>query len=600
MVNHLGQLLITIDTSSHNLVELINRSKRDLLIWPRVTTNYILETYVKNVSQLNERRLSHQRKFRPLIEKNKRLIDLSRSLTYMHLVPANATFKFNYDFVGTNQFPIENLNEQVFFMFAVSNSSDGALNLSQNLCKIYENQFEIRFENLAEKLYYVADESESNQLIQTRIISESLQSESNSVTRKSVQTKVKTSVNIERLTFALNDDHLSQLYQTEILRVTLDETNLGVSIVDGIEIDFGCSHFQLDNQMFDLDSVEDNEFNKVAQKYDFPVIFIPRQRNRRQITNSRNYYQLLDFFTQSEPNPASNFIKTHVKLQSTDPKSTLMRLTHLDLDIKPFDAYLEDYLIYNLAEIGLEFFELASSSPTTNRRYSKEVKRYQMHEMDLDLVSRPLLTANYMRISRIDALVSLQTSLKIYLASYKMPIVFDELVIRGMPLAVLSSPQLVKNLTAHYLTALLFRAGWLLGSLELIGSPTAFVQQVSNGVFDFIRMPYQGMRESGASGLIHGFSNGFLSLVQNLSAGTITSLTSFASFVSRNMDILSFDPSHLARQERLRHQQSTSILEVSSSFLITIMGAIGGLANQPIVSIQESDSIIKVYLLVFF
>jgi hypothetical protein len=106
-------------------------------------------------------------------------------------------------------------------------------------------------------------------------------------------------------------------------------------------------------------------------------------------------------------------------------------------------------------------------------------------------------------------------------------------------------------------------------------------------------MPYQGLRESGASGLVHGFSTGFLSLVQNLSAGTITSLTSFASFVSRNMDILSFDPSHLARQEKLRHQSSMSILQVSSSFLITIMGAIGGLANQPIVSIQESDSILK-------
>lgn len=135
-----------------------------------------------------------------------------------------------------------------------------------------------------------------------------------------------------------------------------------------------------------------------------------------------------------------------------------------------------------------------------------------------------------------------------------MPVTFEVLELAGLPWTVMSSPQLVKLLTSHYLTSLLFRAGWLVGSLDLIGSPTAFVQQVSNGVYDFLQMPYRGLKLNGATGLLEGLSNGSISLIRNLSAGSITSLTSFSSFVSRNMDILSCDPHHLARQEQLRHQ----------------------------------------------
>ena len=117
-------------------------------------------------------------------------------------------------------------------------------------------------------------------------------------------------------------------------------------------------------------------------------------------------------------------------------------------------------------------------------------------------------------------------------------------------------------------------------------------------MYDFLQMPYSGLRNSGPSGLLHGFSNGSLSLIRNLSAGTITSLTSFAAFVSRNMDILSCDQFHMARQDQLRHHAAeasfgSGLLQVSSSFLITIMGAIGGLAEQPLQTMHTSDSLIK-------
>lgn len=224
---------------------------------------------------------------------------------------------------------------------------------------------------------------------------------------------------------------------------------------------------------------------------------------------------------------------------------------------------------------------------------------------DLHQLVRPLFTINHFRINSIDALVNLQTKLKIYLATYRMPIRVEKFELNGMPFLLLTSKHFLKSFTNHYLTSLIFRVGWMLGSLDLIGSPTVFIQQVSNGLYDFLSMPYTGLRASGANGLLSGLSNGSLSLLRNLSSGTITSLTSFASFVSRNMDILSFDPNHLMRQDQLRHQilsptgaggdsgSSNVILNVSSSFIITIMGAIGGLAEQPIQSIYNSESLIK-------
>jgi hypothetical protein len=124
---------------------------------------------------------------------------------------------------------------------------------------------------------------------------------------------------------------------------------------------------------------------------------------------------------------------------------------------------------------------------------------------------------------------------------------------------------------------------------------------VSNGIYDFFKLPYNGLRTNGPQGFIYGLTNGSISLIHNMSAGTITSLTSLASFVSRNMDILSMDPHHLARQENLRYSittssnQSTSmnLVKVTSGFILSIMGAIGGLAEQPIQSVHNSDSIIK-------
>ena len=700
LANKNGRLMVVIKEDPNYLVSLYNHLDVDVYVWPRISTNFIFENYIKNVLQINEklfneykankmfeltaeekkhRRTKSNSPFGKTASKAKITIEnmFNRSLLYMHLIPAKSCFKFNYDFIGTNQYPIENLNEQIFFMFGLVNNSkldkydlvidrQKPFELSPNLCRLYENNFEVGLEIKTKlKFNYLGNQLDNlNQINVHRHLTDRSKDElfsslllADEPAKPDFYTDFRINLNIDRLTLALNDDYLSQTYQTEILRLTSDCFNLNVKqlkskheradSVLGKQLDkqlivyLNCQHFQLDNQMFDLDqNNSDDNLAVSAQKYDFPVIFIPREYKKFQLrqqefmqTNAKslksiknlNYFKSFDSFyyfinrqiysskqndlflearltlISNKKAPLNCYLMPSSVSQHND--SSYFRLVELELSMKPFDIYLEDYLIYNLIKVGIEFVEFTSSNNLANTAVNQadflndQLSYYNLLADDLDILVDPMTMMQKIKVGKIDALVSLQTSIKIYLATYKMPIFFDELKINGLPWAIMSSPQLVKLFTNHYLTSLLFRAGWLLGSLDLIGTPTAFIQQVSNGVYDFLQMPYRGLRDQGPSGLLQGFSNGSVSLIRNLSAGTITSLTSFASFVSRNMDILSFDPYHLARQEQARHQVSDSfgngLLQVSSSFIISIMGAIGGLAEQPLQSVHNSDSILK-------
>ena len=595
-----GRLLIRIKEDKNYLINIFNMLDIDLYIWPRISSNYIFENYVRNVNMINEKDYNEILKEEAMLKpksvsstsKSTKSINQAnnsqnfygRSLSFMHFIPAKTSFKFNYDFIGTNHYPIDNLNEQVFFMFAIHNDDNESkenkppFDLSPNLCRLYETKHEITFEyDKNTKLYYSAPPNSSNQLNANRFITNNHNEFQNYLdqfsiftsTRCLTKSKFRLNLNIDCLTLALNDDCSSQIYLTEILRLRSDKISFSVdksnqNMNEQFFVKASCQHLQLDNQLFSMDETifyDNTDLTKSAQKFDFPVIFIPRDNgsnnlNRKSTINFFKSHDSLRYNKNFRTNDSKKFAELKIVLvNSTNATESNinMSLTELYLDIKPFDVYLEDYLIYNLIKIGIEFLEIYSFIELESINDQNKIKNDNKHDSkflsavsdSLDILVDPMVLSRKININNIDCLVSLQTSIKIYLATYKMPILFDQLSIVGFPWSIMSSPQFTKMITSHYLTALIFRAGWLLGSLDFIGTPTVFIQQVSNGVYDFLQMPYRGLREYGPGGLLRGFSNGSLSLIRNLSSGTITSLTSFASFVSRNMDILSFDPHHL-------------------------------------------------------
>lgn len=60
--------------------------------------------------------------------------------------------------------------------------------------------------------------------------------------------------------------------------------------------------------------------------------------------------------------------------------------------------------------------------------------------------------------------------------------------------------------------------GWVVGSLEILGSPASLVRSIGNGVADFFRLPYEGLTR-GPGAFVSGVSRGTSSFVRHISKG---------------------------------------------------------------------------------
>lgn len=103
-----------------------------------------------------------------------------------------------------------------------------------------------------------------------------------------------------------------------------------------------------------------------------------------------------------------------------------------------------------------------------------------------------------------------------------------------------------------------------------------------NGYFPHFQGPWA---------FLGGVANGSTSLVKHLSAGTLTSVTNFASSVSRNLDRLSLDQEHCDRNEVIRRERpkglGQGLVNGLSGVGVSILGAVGGIAHHPISAIME-------------
>lgn len=147
------------------------------------------------------------------------------------------------------------------------------------------------------------------------------------------------------------------------------------------------------------------------------------------------------------------------------------------------------------------------------------------------------------------------------------------------------------HLGMHYVSGAIFGAGWVVGSLEILGSPSGLARSVSMGIRDFVSMPVQGFLR-GPWGLLVGITQGSTSLLRNITAGAINSVTKLAASVARNLDRLTLDEDHLERTELLRRIRPAGISDGFSQGLtglgISILGAVGGLARH---SLEAQSSV---------
>ncbi|CAH8521378.1 unnamed protein product [Schistosoma mattheei] len=198
-------------------------------------------------------------------------------------------------------------------------------------------------------------------------------------------------------------------------------------------------------------------------------------------------------------------------------------------------------------------------------------------------------------------------------------------------------------LTMHYITQMLFRSGWLVGSLDLLGNVTGLLYSLINGLNDLIHLRssneddenndgenvtminlsdknlfvcQQNIDFSSSTvamsigtvasdsttfslkynrnvGFIYRLTQGLSSLTRRTTGGLLLSISGIASSLARNLDYLSLDPHYEQHQDHIRRHHtpkgfSEGIQQGLSSLGLCLLSAIAGVADQPLQAIFKT------------
>jgi vacuolar protein sorting-associated protein 13A/C len=122
--------------------------------------------------------------------------------------------------------------------------------------------------------------------------------------------------------------------------------------------------------------------------------------------------------------------------------------------------------------------------------------------------------------------------------------------------------ELAKTLQDHYLNSFLMQMYKIVGSLDLVGNPIGLVSSLGTGVRDFFFEPAHALitNPTEIRKIGRGVVKGTMSLVSNVSGGTIGTLSTFTKAAGRAVARLSGGDSAFSkrREELMRHPKSVA------------------------------------------
>ena len=252
----------------------------------------------------------------------------------------------------------------------------------------------------------------------------------------------------------------------------------------------------------------DNQLFFTKGLYDFPVLFYPDPEIQREKTPSLNNLIMMEKFAILK---SSCFGYMHVVMETNSVNNHVVK--SLELGTQSAIVNIDDSLVFRLMK-EIEALIPTNINQSKTRTFSKFATLPLSFRSSSYSLSCPTQIES-LHIQEIKLLLSIHASVKMYISADRTPLVFkkfDQCNISAMTQHVLMS------LVMHYATAALFRAGIVVGSLEIIGNPTGLVRSVSTGVSDLVRLPANGMR-GGPRAFMSGLSEGVSSFVKNTSAG---------------------------------------------------------------------------------
>ena len=294
--------------------------------------------------------------------------------------------------------------------------------------------------------------------------------------------------------------------------------------------------------------------------YDFPVVLLPLENESR--STKRKEKRTLKPLLRCCFDFSINKQKTHVHL--------------LSIQLEPLSVFIEDTFLYRLAGMLDSFilpksdrpaepcgiFQVSSEDQTRTETKEKltlsdktrsSFKRTTVFHDDIRALALASAAISPELIDRITIepvyiLVTFHASVKLFVSANHTPLSFSRFEMTSL----FTDPSFLAQLLAvHYAYSALMKVGWVVGSLDIIGSPAGFIRSLGQGVADFFYLPYDGLTR-GPTAFVTGMTRGMSSFMSHISAGALTSVTNLASSISRNMDRLSFDEQYVRFQEQQR------------------------------------------------
>ncbi|KZC08609.1 Vacuolar protein sorting-associated protein 13B [Dufourea novaeangliae] len=332
---------------------------------------------------------------------------------------------------------------------------------------------------------------------------------------------------------------------------------------------------QLDNQMFDQGG------------FDFPVVLISQSPL---VTKGSGYYTNNCLMNKVEQIRENSLITIDYILEN---QGHIEASKELHLKIAPISAYIEDTYItqllnYATSMIPPRFFVSDDVKKTRTLVSTTGVCMPDYVMVDAKILSAPLRLQT-LKIEPVSILLSVHTSVRLYVALDHSPLYFGTFEKKN----VLTTPYRLGNaLTMHYLSGAIFGAGWVVGSLEILGSPGSLAQALGSGLRDFVSLPFQGLLQ-GPWGFIVGITHGSASLMRHVTAGTLNSVTKLASSVARNLDRLTLDEEHLQRQEESRRMRpqgmAQGLYQGLTGLGMSVLAAVAGIAHHPLQQVWSGE-----------
>ena len=204
-------------------------------------------------------------------------------------------------------------------------------------------------------------------------------------------------------------------------------------------------------------------------------------------------------------------------------------LNSIHYKLEPITLFAEDTMYYTLFDILKSFLPTGishessnfSSNITNNSNEDSSQDKFPITiklKKDILLKSYEMANPIYIKeliIEPISILLSVHASVKLYISLDQSPLHFNKYIRHRL---MTTSYNLGHNMAMHFLSGALFRAGWVVGSLDILGNPGGFARTVGTGVKDFVQFPYEGILQ-GPWAFVTGITHGSLSLVKHLTAG---------------------------------------------------------------------------------